>query len=49
MLTDIVASWLPVFTDEFTRGEHPVVMQFFVPFVGTLCLIFTLLLKKNDF
>ena len=34
VLTDIVASSLPVFIDEFTRGEHPVVMQFFVPFCG---------------
>lgn len=25
---------LPVFIDEFSRDEHPVVMQFFVPFCG---------------
>ena len=43
MLTDIVASSLPVFIDEFTRVEQPVITQFLFLFVGTLCLIFTLL------
>ena len=40
MLTDIVASSLPVFIDEFTRDEQPGTTQFLFLFVGTLCLIF---------
>ena len=40
MLTDIV------FIDEFTRGEHPVVMQFFIPFCGHFVSNFYFTVKK---
>ena len=47
MLTEIVASSLPVFIDEFTRGEQPVITQFLFLFVGTLCFLKKLLHCKN--
>lgn len=49
MLTDIVASSLPVFIDEFTRGEHPVIMQLFVSFCGHFVSNFYFTVKKMTF
>ena len=46
MLTDTVASWLPVFIDEFSRDEHPEGMQFFVPFCGHFVCNFYFTVKK---